>query len=82
MQSKMLQAMPKYINPYTDFGFKKLFGEYEESRMNYLGIKAVSDTAKEEGREEERAKAEAEKEQLCREAAAKEEQMILNMLQF
>ena len=19
--------MPKYINPYTDFGFKKLFGE-------------------------------------------------------
>lgn len=26
--------------------------EYEQSRMNYLGVKAVSDTAKEEGRKE------------------------------
>ncbi len=54
--------MSKYINPYTDFGFKKLFGEevanltplqrdeYEQSRLHYLGVKAAVDTAEMDGR--------------------------------
>lgn len=45
----------KYINPLTDFGFKKLFGEevnkelYEESLKYYRDLKNVVDTAFEEG---------------------------------
>jgi hypothetical protein len=52
----------KYINPYTDFGFKKLFGEeaskdfdekelaeYEESLKVYRDLKGVVDTSFEEG---------------------------------
>jgi hypothetical protein len=55
----------KYINPYTDFGFKKLFGEeankeianfdekelseYEESLKHYRDLKGVIDTSFEEG---------------------------------
>jgi len=53
----------KYINPYTDFGFKKLFGEeaskdllkekelaeYEESLKVYRDLKGVIDTSFEEG---------------------------------
>ncbi len=55
----------KYINPYTDFGFKKLFGEeaskeianfddrelaeYEESLKRYRDLKGVIDTSFEEG---------------------------------
>lgn len=80
--------MAKYINPYTDFGFKKLFGEeankdllldflnqllpphhqiadlhfknvenlpeqrdeYEQSRMSYIELKEVANTATMEGR--------------------------------
>ena len=38
----------KYFNPYTDFGFKKLFGE-EGSLVQYLEVKNVFDTAFEEG---------------------------------
>jgi hypothetical protein len=34
--------MSKYINPYTDFGFKKLFGEEANS------VRAVAVTAREE----------------------------------
>lgn len=77
--------MSKYINPYTDFGFKKLFGEdaskdllidflnqllpahhqiadltfknvehlpdinYEESRMSYLEVVEVKNTAEQDG---------------------------------
>ena len=82
--------MAKYINPYTDFGFKKLFGEegnkallidflnqllplhhqiadltfqnveqanfskqqredYEKSRLSYIGIKQVTETAEKDG---------------------------------
>ena len=41
----------KFINPLTDFGFKKLFGKtYEESLKHYLDIKNVVDTSLEQGR--------------------------------
>ena len=53
--------MAKYINPYTDFGFKKLFGEaelarlsveqraiYEENLIQYWGMKSAIETAVEE----------------------------------
>lgn len=39
----------RYINPLTDFGFKKLFGTYEESLKYYRDIKNVVDTSREEG---------------------------------
>jgi predicted transposase/invertase (TIGR01784 family) len=58
----------RYVNPYTDFGFKKLFGEeanaeianftphqlaeYEESLKIYRDLKGVIDTSYEEGIEE------------------------------
>lgn len=55
----------KYINPLTDFGFKKLFeaaeiakftpeerDAYEESLKYYRDLKNVVDTSREEGREE------------------------------
>lgn len=52
----------KYINPYTDFGFKKLFGtpeerrDYEDSLKVYRDMKNVLDTAElrglEKGRKE------------------------------
>ena len=55
--------MAKYINPYTDFGFKKLFGEeaevanftpaqrdeYEQSRLSYLEVKEAVNTAELDG---------------------------------
>ena len=53
------------MNPYTDFGFKLLFGteeiarfsgaemrDYEESLKNLRDLGNVLDTAKEEGRKE------------------------------
>ncbi|MBV6425834.1 MAG: hypothetical protein KIPDCIKN_00320 [Haliscomenobacter sp.] len=55
----------KYINPFTDFGFKKLFEtaeiakftpdertKYEESLKYYRDLKNVVDTSFDEGREE------------------------------
>jgi hypothetical protein len=53
--------MPKYINPYTDFGFKKLFGEeasltseqwaeYEQSRLSYYEMREAVNTAEMDGR--------------------------------
>lgn len=43
--------MAKYINPYTDFGFEKLFGdEYEQSRLSYLEVKEAVNTAELDGR--------------------------------
>ena len=53
--------MAKYINPYTDFGFKKLFGEEankspeqingdEQSRLSYLEVKEAVNTAEMDGR--------------------------------
>jgi len=46
----------KYINPFTDFGFKKLFGtepninfSYESSLKYYRDLKNVIDTAEDEG---------------------------------
>lgn len=49
----------KYINPLTDFGFKKLFEiakftpkekeQYEESLKYYRDLRNVVDTSKEEG---------------------------------
>ena len=55
----------KYINPFTDYGFKKLFeaaeiarfdpeekARYEESLKYYRDLKNVVDTSFEEGREE------------------------------
>jgi hypothetical protein len=54
--------MSKYINPYTDFGFKETSRltnmtarqrtVYEKSQLDYLGVKAVSVTAWEEGKVE------------------------------
>jgi len=54
----------KYINPFTDFGFKKLFGsepnkdllidnektKYEESLKYYRDLKNVVDTSFDEGK--------------------------------
>jgi len=55
--------MARYINPYTDFGFKKLFGKegpelaglsaeqraiYEENLLQYWGMKSAIETAVEE----------------------------------
>ena len=62
----MSEQKEKYINPLTDFGFKKLLFEaaeiakftpkervaYEESLKYYRDIKNVVDTSREEGREE------------------------------
>jgi predicted transposase/invertase (TIGR01784 family) len=55
----------RYVNPYTDFGFKKLFGEeankgltptqlaqYEESLKTYRDLKGAFDTSYEEGKME------------------------------
>lgn len=77
LQTK-LTDMPRYFNPYTDFGFKKLFGEEgnkdllidflnqmlpsrhqiadlsfenEKSRLSYIGIKQITESAKKEGME-------------------------------
>jgi len=57
--------MARYINPYTDFGFKKLFGEeanmtpeqrdeYEQSRLSYLEVQEVANTAEMDGRKKEK----------------------------
>ena len=61
----MSNLKEKYINPLTDFGFKKLFESaeiakfskeekeaYEESLKYYRDIKNIVDTSREEGREE------------------------------
>jgi predicted transposase/invertase (TIGR01784 family) len=51
----------KYVNPFTDFGFKKIFGEeaskpnaeqydYEQSLKSYRDLKGVIDTAFDEGK--------------------------------
>ena len=53
----------RYINPFTDFGFKKIFGSevnkesveaaaYEESLKVYRDLKNVVDTAYDEGKVE------------------------------
>lgn len=41
----------KYINPYTDFGFKKERQDYEDSLKIYRDMKNVLDTAKLRGLE-------------------------------
>lgn len=56
----MSEKKGRYINPLTDFGFKKLFGtatfsehdrkEYEQSLKIYRDLKNVVDTARGEGR--------------------------------
>ncbi len=61
----MSNLKDRYINPLTDFGFKKLFEAaeiakftleereaYEESLKYYRDLKNVVDTVNEEGREE------------------------------
>lgn len=40
--------MSRYLNPYTDFGFKKLFG----SLLTYIEVKEVIKTAKDDGKRE------------------------------
>ncbi|MFZ2897298.1 MAG: PD-(D/E)XK nuclease family transposase [Saprospiraceae bacterium] len=63
----------KYINPFTDYGFQKLFeaaeiarfdpaekAKYEESLKYYRDLKNVVDTSFEEGKEEGRAEKEIE----------------------
>ncbi len=51
----------KYINPFTDFGFKKLFGtepnekeQYEESLKSYRDLKNVIDTSYSDGKKDEK----------------------------
>lgn len=53
----MAEFAEKYINPFTDYGFKKLFGEepnkdllLEDSLKYYRDLKNSLDTAKEEGK--------------------------------
>jgi hypothetical protein len=42
--------MAKYINPYTDFGFKKLFGEEaNKDLLTYIEVKEVVKTAEMDG---------------------------------
>lgn len=58
----MSEKKGRYINPLTDFGFKKLFGtatfsehdrkEYKQSLKIYRDLKNVVDTARGEGRME------------------------------
>lgn len=61
----MSVVQEKYVNPLTDFGFKKLFeaaeiarftpeekGAYEDSLKYYRDLKNVVDTSKEEGKKE------------------------------
>jgi predicted transposase/invertase (TIGR01784 family) len=63
----------KYINPFTDFGFKKLFeaaeiarfspaekNKYEESLKYYRDLKNVVDTSFDEGKAEGRAEGKVE----------------------
>lgn len=78
--------MSVFINPYTDFGFKKLsfsiseFSkltlaqqfEYDQSRLQYIGAKEIANTAKEDGFAEGVALAEARAEQ-------EKERMMLEM---
>jgi len=54
----MTISAEKYINPYTDFGFKKLFGtevnkqeiaEYEDSLKKYRDLYSALDTAERKG---------------------------------
>ncbi|MBN1970413.1 MAG: hypothetical protein JXR48_10090 [Candidatus Delongbacteria bacterium] len=77
----------KYINPFTDFGFKKLFGEeankevaaltseeqdeYEESLKVYRDLKNVIDTAKVEGFAEGKLKGRLEGEKMAKIEMAK-----------
>ena len=64
----------RYVNPYTDFGFKRLFEtaeiarfsesemrDYEESLKNLRDLGNVLNTAKEEGRKEGREEGERKK---------------------
>jgi predicted transposase YdaD len=49
--------MSRYINPYTDFGFKKLFGEEANKDLlmdwlRYLEVNAALQTAEEKGKVE------------------------------
>jgi len=66
-------AQERYINPYTDFGFKKLFEqaeiarynseerrEYEESVKNFWDYYSTLKSALNQGREEGRAEGRAE----------------------
>jgi len=62
----MIEEKEKYINPFTDFGFKKLFGtevnkdlltkeeyaEYEHSKKIFNDYNNTINTAKEQGFEE------------------------------
>ena len=63
MFDKTYFLITKYINPYTDFGSTKLFGEeanlsaeqrtiYEENLIHYWGMKSALETAVEEAVEE------------------------------
>ena len=57
---KISEIRERYVNPFTDFGFKKLFGEepkkelqsYEDSLKYYRDLKNSLDTAFEEGKME------------------------------
>ena len=54
----MSEIRERYVNPFTDLGFKKLFGEepnkelqsYEDSLKYYRDLKNSLDTAFEEGK--------------------------------
>ncbi len=51
----MTRTTDKYINLFTDFGFKKLFGEepiYQESLKDYWDLKSAMDTYYKEGFDE------------------------------
>jgi len=75
-----------FINPFTDFGFKKIFGEeasmllppelagYENSLKTYRDLKNVIDTAREEGKLE--GIAEGEKQTTFKEAKAMKQNSI------
>ena len=69
----MIDNGARYINPYTDFGFKKLFEQaeiarysieerrqYEESRKEYWDYTSTLQTAEKKGRAEGRAEGLAE----------------------
>ncbi|WNJ19303.1 hypothetical protein [Pontibacter sp. G13] len=52
----MPEFIETYMNPFTDYGFKRIFGEeaeaHEDSLKSYRDLKNALATAFEEGREE------------------------------
>lgn len=91
----MKSTAEKYINPLTDFGFKKLFKiaeiarftkkereEYEESLKIYRDIKNIVDTAKAEGKIEGKAEGKIEEKIEIAKQMKKEKEPIEKIMRY